>query len=72
MAWVFHSPVDPVALNIPEYPNIIKHPMDLSTVQKKLRNKSYATIQDFDEDMRLIWSNAMLFNGVGKKSEELF
>ena len=29
-AWPFLEPVDPVALNIPDYPDVIKHPMDLS------------------------------------------
>ena len=28
--WVFNTPVDPVALGIPDYFNIIKEPMDLS------------------------------------------
>jgi hypothetical protein len=32
-AWPFLKPVDFVALNIPDYPNIIKVPMDFSTVQ---------------------------------------
>ena len=29
-AWPFLDPVDPVALNIPDYPDVVKHPMDLS------------------------------------------
>ena len=32
----FLHPVDPVALNIPDYLTIIKHPMDLTTVENKL------------------------------------
>ena len=32
-AWAFNEPVDPVALNIPDYPDIIKHPMDLATLE---------------------------------------
>jgi hypothetical protein len=31
-AWPFKEPVDPVALNIPNYFEIIKEPMDLQTV----------------------------------------
>lgn len=57
--------MDPVALKIPDYFDIIKFPMDFSTVSNKLRAKEYASITDFDEDMQLIWSNAMLYNPMG-------
>jgi hypothetical protein len=31
-AWPFNEPVDPIKLEIPDYPLIIKNPMDLGTV----------------------------------------
>jgi len=31
--WVFNEPVDPIKLGIPDYFQIIKHPMDLGTVK---------------------------------------
>jgi hypothetical protein len=34
-AYIFNKPVDPVALKIPDYFNIITHPMDLGTVDKR-------------------------------------
>jgi len=33
LAWPFNQPVDPVALNIPDYLDIIKQPMDLGTIK---------------------------------------
>jgi len=45
----FNQPVDPVALNIPDYPIVIKNPMDLGTVRNKLRANAYPTILDFAE-----------------------
>ena len=33
----FRAPVDPIALGIPDYLDIIKKPMDLGTIEKKLR-----------------------------------
>ena len=35
-ASAFLVPVDPVSLNLPDYPKIVKEPMDLGTIQKKL------------------------------------
>lgn len=32
-AWPFNEPVDPVALSIPDYFQVITHPMDLGTVE---------------------------------------
>ncbi|KAJ1912764.1 hypothetical protein IWQ60_009516 [Tieghemiomyces parasiticus] len=59
----FLEPVDPVKLNIPDYPSIVRHPMDLSTVEKKLTAGQYETVVDFIADMRLIFSNCVLYNG---------
>jgi len=43
----FLRPVDPIALNIPDYPSIIKEPMDLGTVEKNLLNGFYKTHMEF-------------------------
>lgn len=40
----FHKPVDAVRLNIPDYPHVIKNPMDFSTIKKKLSQNVYETI----------------------------
>ncbi len=58
----FLKPVDHVALDIPDYPLIIKEPMDLSKVEKKLRSGLYANPMQFATDMRKIWANAILYN----------
>ncbi|KAJ2963288.1 hypothetical protein NQZ79_g1638 [Umbelopsis isabellina] len=59
----FLEPVDIVKFNIPDYPNIVKHPMDLGTVQAKVNSQQYCTIDEFVADVRLIFSNCYLFNG---------
>jgi len=59
----FGEPVDIVALNIPDYPTVIRNPMDLGTVKKKLADDAYTTIDEYLADVRLIWSNALLYNG---------
>lgn len=58
----FLVPVDPVALGIPDYLNIIKHPMDLSTITKKLEGNEYVSATDFVADVRLMLNNCFTFN----------
>ena len=61
-SWVFNAPVDVVKLKIPDYFNIIKHPMDLGTIKKKLASGSYSSPLAFASDVRLTFTNAMTFN----------
>lgn len=64
-AWVFNTPVDVVKLNIPDYFQVIKHPMDLGTVKEKLSSGSYVTPSGFASDVRLTFANAMTYNPPG-------
>ncbi|KAL0920648.1 hypothetical protein M5K25_009796 [Dendrobium thyrsiflorum] len=57
---VFSEPVDPEEL--PDYHDIIKHPMDFGTVRKKLSSGAYKELEQFEEDIYLISSNAMRYN----------
>ncbi|GAV68250.1 Bromodomain domain-containing protein [Cephalotus follicularis] len=60
--WVFNSPVDVVALKIPDYFTVIKHPMDLGTVKRKITSGQYSSPMEFAADVRLTFSNAMTYN----------
>ncbi|KAI8877363.1 Bromodomain-containing protein [Backusella circina FSU 941] len=62
-ASAFLHPVDYVRLNVPDYPKIIKHPMDLSTVDRRLHANQYQKVEDFVEDIRLVFNNCFKFNG---------
>jgi bromodomain-containing factor 1 len=79
ISWPFQLPVDPVALNIPTYHKIIKKPMDISTIEKKLQAGQYENAKEFEQDMRLMFSNCYKFNPAehavyrcGKEYEQLF
>jgi len=63
--WVFNNPVDPVELGLPDYFDIIKKPMDLGTIQKKVDNGQYHAIDDFAADVHLTFDNAMQYNEDG-------
>ncbi|ERN06807.1 transcription factor GTE9 [Amborella trichopoda] len=63
--WVFNNPVDVVKLNIPDYFDVIKHPMDLGTIKGKLTSGSYSSSIGFAADVRLTFANAMTYNPRG-------
>jgi hypothetical protein len=68
----FLDPVDPVALNVPDYYDIIKHPMDLTTLQTNLNSGKYADNPDlFINDTRLIFSNCYTYNGINSQISEM-
>lgn len=59
----FQTPVDIVALQIPDYFNIIKKPMDLGTIKRKLAGCEYEKCKDFVNDVELVFNNAITYNG---------
>lgn len=77
-AMAFLEPVDPVALGIPEYFNVVKKPMDIATLSDKLEKGQYSNIPPsqamgrnpvtrmlngpFRRDLERIFDNAMMFN----------
>ncbi|XP_034739967.1 bromodomain-containing protein 4-like isoform X3 [Etheostoma cragini] len=61
-AWPFYKPVDAKALGLHDYHDIIKHPMDLSNIKKKLDNRQYRDAQEFAADVRLMFSNCYKYN----------
>ena len=65
-AWAFNEPVDPVALNIPDYPDIIKHPMDLATLENTLVSGAIETPDQFVAQMRTIFRNCYVYNKPGQ------
>lgn len=60
----FLHPVDPVALNIPHYPQIVTQPMDLGSMEQKHKDKRYQSVDAFMSDFYLMIDNCVLFNGV--------
>ncbi|KAK4486999.1 hypothetical protein RD792_006314 [Penstemon davidsonii] len=63
--WIFNKPVDVAGLGLHDYFQIIKNPMDLGTVKKRLTQNWYETPLLFAEDVRLTFRNAMTYNPIG-------
>lgn len=60
---MFAQPVDPINDEAPNYLQIVKKPMDFSTVRIKLQSDQYSSTHDFKNDVQLIFTNATSYNG---------
>lgn len=58
----FREPVDWEALDLLDYPQIIKKPMDLGSVKDNLDNGLYKSAAEAAADVRLVFLNAMTYN----------
>lgn len=61
----------PALTQVPNYYKIIKKPMDLKKVKRKLQVQSsqhYKSAQEFVSDMRLVFSNCAKYNEVSRTS----
>ncbi|NXG69575.1 BRDT protein, partial [Baryphthengus martii] len=64
-SWPFHQPVDAAALNLPDYYSIIKKPMDLSTIKKRLEHHYYTKATECIEDFKTMFLNCYIYNKPG-------
>eukprot|EP00924_Labyrinthula_sp_SR-Ha-C_P003237 augustus_masked-scaffold_15-processed-gene-3.40-mRNA-1 protein AED:0.01 eAED:0.02 QI:0/-1/0/1/-1/1/1/0/1759 len=78
-SWIFAKPVDPEQLDIPDYFDVIKRPMDMGTIKKRLDGNQYRDLRSFAKDVRLVYNNAMIYNpessdvhGIARKYGYLF
>uniref|UniRef100_A0A2P2LLP6 Uncharacterized protein MANES_10G094400 n=1 Tax=Rhizophora mucronata TaxID=61149 RepID=A0A2P2LLP6_RHIMU len=63
--YIFNTPVDVVGLQLHDYYDIIKNPMDLGSVKLKLGKNLYDSPGVFASDVRLTFNNAMKYNPKG-------
>lgn len=75
----FMQPVDAEALQVPTYYTIIRRPMDVGTIVKRVQNCYYYNVNELIQDFRLIISNCYTFNRPedlvyrnGQKLEQFF
>ncbi|CAM9323951.1 unnamed protein product [Chrysoparadoxa australica] len=57
----FREPVDWRAMDLDDYPKVVKRPMDLGTVRRKLEQVEYRCTDECAEDLRLIWANCKAY-----------
>uniref|UniRef100_A0A3Q3KE67 Bromo domain-containing protein n=1 Tax=Monopterus albus TaxID=43700 RepID=A0A3Q3KE67_MONAL len=71
-AWPFQAPVDAVKLNLPDYYKIIKNPMDMGTIRKRLENNYYWNAQECIHDFNTMFTNCYIYNKVKMNASALF
>lgn len=66
-AAIFLTAVDPIALQIPTYFDVIapRDARDLTLIDKKLKSDQYYDVEAFEGDVRLMLHNCFTFNGFG-------
>lgn len=62
---IFNTPVDPIALNLHDYEQRVRVPMDLGTVKSRLEEGAYSSLADCAHDMTLVFENAIRYNPEG-------
>ncbi|CAL8088588.1 unnamed protein product [Calicophoron daubneyi] len=65
----FRAPVDPVVLHIPDYFQVVKEPMDLTTIRNNLEDGKYSDPWQVVDHFRLMFNNAWLYN---KKTSKVY
>ncbi|CAH1119082.1 unnamed protein product [Phaedon cochleariae] len=65
-AWPFQQPVDAKKLNLPDYHRIIKQPMDLGTIKKRLDNNYYWSGKECIQDFNTMFTNCYVYNKPGE------
>ena len=58
----FRVPVDPKQLNIPDYFEIIKKPMDLGTIRERFDNNYYFSSDEAMADFNQVFENCYIYN----------
>ena len=59
----FRVPVDYMSLGLTDYPEVVKEPMDISTIRKNMFEDHYSEDPwKFIQHMQLMFSNAWLYN----------
>ncbi|XP_034660343.1 bromodomain-containing protein 3-like [Drosophila subobscura] len=78
-AWPFYKPFDADIVDLTDYHDKIKKPMDLGTIRLKMEDGHYSSVLDFANDVRLVFSNCYKyyhprtdFVGMAQKLQHVF
>ncbi|KAG8966097.1 hypothetical protein FRC03_012509 [Tulasnella sp. 419] len=70
---IFHNPIK--LSDAPDYPDMVKRPMDLKTIKTKIKDGTIKDSQDFQRDIYLMYANAIMYNrpdsDISRMAEEM-
>ena len=52
-------------MGVPDYPKVIKEPMDLGLIERNLRSNQYQTPTQFHADLNKVFTNSYRYNSKG-------
>ena len=52
----------PCKKTYPQYYNVVKNPIDMETINKRIKSKVYKTLEEFSADVNLMFDNCKLYN----------
>ncbi|XP_040010537.1 bromodomain-containing protein 2b, partial [Xiphias gladius] len=61
-AWPFYQPVDAIKLCLSDYHKVIKNPMDMGTIKKRLENNYYWSASEAMQDFNTMFTNCYIYN----------
>ena len=59
-------------LGLTDYTFIIKTPMDLGSINNKLRDDKYRFVEEYLDDVQLVWDNCKAYNAPGTVNYNLY
>ncbi|GMH51267.1 hypothetical protein TrST_g10859 [Triparma strigata] len=67
----FSVPIDPIALGIPDYFQVVTDPMDFGTLKKKIASGEVTTHSQCAHNVRLVFSNCFKYNKPNEKTQPI-
>jgi hypothetical protein len=65
-SWPFQKPVNAAKLHLPDYHKIVKYPMDLGTIKKRLETNYYYSAKECISDINMMFTDCYLYNKPGE------
>ncbi|CAF5124001.1 unnamed protein product, partial [Rotaria sp. Silwood1] len=65
-SWPFQKPVNAAKLHLPDYHKIVKYPIDLGTIKKRLESNYYYSAKECISDINMMFTDCYLYNKPGE------